>query len=258
MGAALDVAYDRLVAVDEAIFKAAKLSEVARIAKLEQRLREYVDARWNAQSVKAAGAAASATKAGRSAKQISAAVRKAMKPWEAPVAKRMNRDTAAYRLAKTAGHKKASGKTKASLQYDTPNLTDQVEKARRKRPRGTADASFGLADEEAIKALAESNTFWVGRHYDENVSRAVSEVAADALATGASRSAAAVTMRERIVEALASTSSAGGFHGSSTQYFEGLVANAMTVARTQGQLRSFVDLGVEKYVIVNPLDERAD
>jgi hypothetical protein len=63
-------------------------------------------------------------------------------------------------------------------------------------------------------------------------------------------------MAERLSRQFGIVGVPGGFHGSSKSYFEGLVANASTVARVTGQVRSFESLGVKRLVVVNPMDNR--
>src|SRR5262249_26872 len=46
------------------------------------------------------------------------------------------------------------------------------------------------------------------------------------------------------------------WRGSSLSYFEMLGANAVTTARNTGHLRSFQQIGITDYGIVNPEDER--
>lgn len=249
----LEAQYDRLVLADEIVSKALGISELSQMARYEQRLRQYINKKWDTRREQAAKKAGSLTKAGKTAKQVSAAVGKIMNQWSKDVTPRFNRDIASiYKLARKAGMKKGKKKSKGSLAYDTPNFTEQVQKA-----KAEVAVSFDLADQEAIAALAERNTFWIGTHYDENISAAVAETSsATILEAGASRSVAAVAMVERIRDVLGHVPTPGGFNGTSVQYFEGLTSNAATVARAFGQMRSFGDIGITRYTIANPQDSR--
>jgi len=246
--------YDRLRLTEDIVAKALRVSELSQMSQIELRLRELLDKQWEARRSQATSKAGSLAKSGANAKQIAAAVQATMGAWPSDVTKRFNRDVEQiYKLARTAGYKKAKGKIKGSLAFNTPNATEQkVEKA-----KAEALPSFDLADQEAIRSLEARNTFWIGSHYDNNLSEAISGATKETLvAAGSSRRTAAILMAERVREVLGTVVTPGGFHGSSIQYFEGLAANAATVARTFGQIRSFTDVEVGQYSIVNPIDSR--
>lgn len=255
---AIQLAYDRLRASEDVIAKALRVSELAKMAKIEQRAREHLDKQWEIRRKQASLRAKSLTASGKSAKQIVAGVRAVMETWPGAVEDRFNKDQAeVYKLARLIGHKKATKQTKANLAFNTPNFTEQeMATMKAKRPRAVAAPSFTLADEQAIAALAEQNVFWIGAHYDENIARSIGEVTTSTLAAGEARRVAAITMAERVATTLGRVITPGGFAGTSLQYFEGLTANAMTVARAFGQMRSFDDIGITRYQIVNPQDSR--
>lgn len=148
------------------------------------------------------------------------------------------------------------------MAYDLPNGGDDgadVQKARRPSAlaRPAAVPRFDVVDANAARALGDRQVFWIGEHYDDHLSELISETANETLVTGGgSRRAAAVAMEERVRRALGTVRYPGGFSGSGAQYMEGLAANAATVARAYGQLRSFAQIGITKYTIVNPNDSR--
>lgn len=245
-----------LDAADALIAKAAKISQIAQIARIEVKLRELALKKWNQRQLQAEKTAVALFKQGKSATAISSAVRKIMNKWADDVARRFMTDIATvYRLAREAAFNKAAGRTKGSLGYDTTNLHTAVHKA--KKVPADVNASFDLVDEAAVKALQEDQLFWIGEHYDKNVAESIRDVSSKTIVeAGASRSAAAKKMAERIRDTLSHVRTPGRFNGSAAQYFEGLVANAVTNARAQGQIRSFRELEVERYEIVNPSDHR--
>lgn len=253
---AIDLAYDRLRASEVLLAKVLKVPELAQMARSEQRLREYVDRKWELRRVQASVRARNLTASGQSAKQIAAGVRKVMGQWPKDVTPRFKKDTAeVYKLARIVGSKKAQKKTKAPLVFDTPNFTEDEEPV--EKAKAFVAPTFDLADEAAIAALEGNNVFWIGEHYDTNLAASISATTSETIAqAGASRATAAALMAERVRATLGAVLTPGGFHGSSLQYFEGLTANAMTVARTFGQIRSFEDIGIARYQIVNPLDSR--
>jgi hypothetical protein len=258
----VDALHQRVLARDALVAKAAQLSEVAQLAKREQRLREYLAAKWAVRVGEAVRAARAGARAGRSAAAISKVIDRIMSRWAPDVDKTVRAEVAAiYRLARIAGHKKASGHTKASLAYNAPKAAapddgSDVQKARR-RPRIEALPRFDLVDREAAEALGERQMFWIGAHYGDHVSEAVRETTRDTMvASGAGRRATARALEERVRSSLGIVSYPGGFRGTAAAYFEGLAANAATVARAYGQLRSFARIGITTYTIVNPNDSR--
>lgn len=262
------LAYEHLRLSEDVVAKALRISELAQMARIELRARQLLDKQWNLLAKRARIRAVAMAKKGQGAKAIAAAVDKIMGQWAKVVEKSSNKDVAAvYKLARKIGHKKGTKKTKASLAFNTPNLTDQVaagtatiktlERIIQKATAAQVLPSFDLADEEAIAALQGRNTFWIGEHYSANISASIADTTREVIAeAGRSRTIAGALMAERIEATLGAVITPGGFHGSSIQYFEGLTANAMTVARTYGQLRSFADIGITRYTIVNPSDER--
>lgn len=237
---------------DELIFKAVKVSRVAQIARTESKLRRYFLLTWNRRSLQATKRASSLFTSGATTSQIMANVSSIMNKWKDDVVKRMFRDIErVYRTARDVGADKASGKFAGSLQYDTKNFSSEmgipVQKAQ----------AFELVDEEAVTFIQKEHLFWIGEHYEKNVSQEIREVTrGTVIESGTNRKAAAKMLQERVRTALAIVKTPGGYSGSSASYFEGLVANAVTNARAMGQLRSFAELGVGKYQIVNPSDSR--
>lgn len=255
-GAQLDAVFEGLRTSEDAVAKALNISEVGQIARAELRFRQYMLAQWNVLAAKAVTRASSMAKQGKSAPSIAKAVRKIMQGWPNRVVPRMNEEVdRIYRLARTAGWKKATKQTKAPLTYDSPMLTElAVEKA---LPGFSAHPSFDVIDDEAIAALQGQQVLWIGEHYDTNLAAGIQQTTRETmLEAGRNRAVAGKLMQERLSEQLAHVRTPGGFFGSAEQYYEGLVANAATVARAHGQLSSFMRVGATRYTIVNPRDRR--
>lgn len=252
----LERLYAGLRASDGIVAKALALSEVAQIAKAEQRLREYVYKVWSRLAAQATDKAAQLASQGKSAKQIAAAVDAIMDRWATEVRSTYLKEfEAIYKLARRAGRKKALRRTSASLQYDVPNYTEQS--APVAKATYGVEPSFDLADKAAMEALKDHQLFWIGDHYETGVSSGVADTARKVMVeAGGNEVKAGKLMREKMAKELAHVATPKGFHGTDKQYFEMLTANAATVARAHGQMRSFMDIGVSKYQIVNPGDER--
>lgn len=254
-GCDVDHAYDGLRASDEVLAKAAKVTEIARIARLEKRLRQYLLAKWNKRAADAIKSGANAARQGKTPKQIEAATRKHMEKWAGDVDERLHQAVEqAYHYARIAAWKRGTNQIKTPLTYDIPKRTELKKAA----PFEGFEVlpSFDVPDAEALGALKGHQTMWVGSHYDKNLSRRIQEQAASTIGTSTSHGVAGKSMGKMLKDEFSHVRTPKGFVGTSEQYMEGLAANAMTTARAQGQLRSFLDLGFTRYKIVNPLDSR--
>lgn len=254
--AAVDRAYIGLRTSDELVAKVLAVSEVAQIARAERRAREYLEAKWLARSAEAVNAAEALALKGRGADKITAAVDQIMERWAGDVEDAFGSEMdGIYRLARIAGFRKAATRSKASLQYNTTNFTEESVKKAKKTAKVVPN--FDLADKDSMKALRQHQVFWLGDYYKSDVSKGIAQTAREVIVeAGGDRTKAGKLIRERMTIALGKVETPEGFHGSSKQYFEGLAANAATVARAHGQMRSFADIGISAYVIVNPDDER--
>lgn len=246
----INVLYDASSACNKIVSKALGITEVARIAATEVKLREYLAVTWTRRSNEAAKLASQYAGKGKSPNQIIRVVDSVMRRWSSDVEKRVKMSLAEiYKLARNAAYKKVKGKTKASLQYDTEKF--EVQKA------AEVGVSFNVVDDQLIEYLETYQMFWIGEHYESNIWMTVSTTVKEVMKeTGQNNKLAATTIKQRIKDVLGRVSVPGGFTGTSKQYFEGLAANAATTSRVYGQLRTFTELGVTTYTIVNPVDER--
>ena len=238
---------------DVLVAKALALSEVAQIARIERRAREALLAKWNVRAQQAAKTAGAVVSGGGSLLAAYKATDVVMNRWASDVStihKRNLEDV--YRLARRAGHKKATGQTKASLRYDVINFQQVIGTQKAKK---TVALAFDLADENAIDSLQTQELMWIGETYT-GVAATVRSAVEPKLLLGLSPKKAGELVSSAVEDKLKVFSIPGGFNGSSSKYFEGLAANAITNSRVQGQLGSFARLGVTRYEIVNPMDDR--
>lgn len=240
---------------DSIVAKIARITEVAQMARAETRLRDYVIAEWNRFSKKAADKAASLARSGASPAEIKRGVDEVMASWPKAVKNTVFEELDnIYRLARIAGHKKANRQTTASLSYSIPKLEEVM-----KAGKVVAEISpvFDLIDESAVDALNQQQMFWIGTVYGAGVANRIAEVARDSLLRGGNDLVeAARVMEKEIMSAFSGITIPPSFSGTAQQYFQGLTANAATVARAQGQLRSFMSIGVTHFTITNPMDDR--
>ena len=278
MSMSLEATFSALRDLDTIIAKASGIREVSRIARIENQLRSFVNAQWNRLARRALEQAmrrlrrSGATLTNRDISAISAAVNKEMGKWARRVRERVLDDIEdVYILAREAGHRKGTGKSKASLQYNTrpfsakpKDIADRADrfpvpqvKVLKAGPEISDIPNFDAVDREAMDALSREQRLWVGAHYGTHVAGPVSDTVRETvIEAGRDRKKAAVLLQRRLRKVLTSVTAPGGFNGTSKQYFEGVVANATTVARVQGQLQSFEKLEFTEYMIVNPIDER--
>lgn len=248
---------DLLGALDELLIKALKISELSQISRTEVMMRRRLGVAWSklaAQASRAAGSAAQAS-AGDVADRVGDEVDEIMGRWSGQVTERFVADTEKiYRLGREAGWKKGTGRSDASLLVTRPSRprTDEV----RKQEGLAVLLDFDLVDEKALASLRRNHTFWLGVHYDQNVSGLVRDTARDVVEEGLGRQAAGRKMAAEMRRTLKTLETPTGWRGTDKQYFEMLAANASTVGRVHGQLKSFNDLGFDKYVWIDTGDER--
>lgn len=239
--------YDGLRAADSLIAKALGVGYAAQIRLIEKRLYLYINREWNDLAEEAAKKASDSIRkgAGRvvTANDIEAATKiidYTMSGWAPRVTSRFTTDMKeVYGLGRFSGSKKVS-----------------VAKAEKPRVTTWVKPSFDLVDSEVVEAYANHQTFWIGRFYNEDVQAAVAAMSMNQVLTGTGRIVAGKQMHSVAMRALKEVRVPDGYTGSTSQYFEGLVANATTVERTTGHLRSFAEAGYTTYMITNPWDHR--
>jgi hypothetical protein len=257
----------RLDAADELVAKALGLSEVSQMAHLESKAFQYLMAEWNAYAERATRAGVDALVSGsgpiteNDVQAVMAAIDGVMDGWADEVLPQFTTDVEnIYRLARAAGFKKAIGVTDGPLTYTlAPVPAEQaVQKA---MPKGSKLASvlpaFDVVDVQAIEALKSHQVFWIGKHYQNDLSKSIgSTVRNTIMQMGGTRKQAGAAMSATVGLKFKEVETPTGWKGTSKQYFEGLTANAATVARVHGQMKSFKEVGVTHYTISNPGDER--
>lgn len=137
-------------------------------------------------------------------------------------------------------------------------------------PEGPKQASikpsFTLVDQNAVDALVKHQVYWVGEHAQGPLSQRIAKLAEETMITsGLGRREAAKAFQDAMVKEFGFDESSpklgklaipDGWRGPALQYWEGLAANTVTTARTNGQMRGFTECGVTRYEVVNPKDER--
>jgi hypothetical protein len=250
----LEAAHAARELLDECVVKALKISELAQIARIETRTREYLFTSFKAHANAGVKSAVAATEQGKSVAKIIQSIESAIAPWPnkaLPVAKQSTKSV--YKLARVFGWKRATGKikSKAPIQYMA-----EIEKAE-SGPAAEVFPGLEVVDDKAIEALNAQNTFWIGSHYDRNLSDTIGETVQETVAKhGKDRATAGAILKDILLKKFGLIDIPAGFVGSSEAYFAGLVANTTTVARVFGQVTSFKEYGVTTYMLVNPGDSR--
>jgi hypothetical protein len=249
---------------DALIAKAFVLPEVARIAAAELRLNEMLLGKWRIRRKQAEAKAAGMARQGRAGKDIAATVDKIMGRFPRDVDKAF-RDSMKkiYRLSRRAGWKKGSRQTTASLQYSGAMLDALSRKVQKSAKPLDVDGvkvalspTFDLADDAAIAALQDDQMLWIKEHYGTSARDAVRVRAIEVMKLGLGTQAAGIALAAAMRDVLGNFGLPRGFHGTEESYFEAVAANAATNARVRGKIRSFTDLGITTYVLVNPMDHK--
>lgn len=256
--------YDGLRSIDTVVAKALGVSEQAQSAKIEARLRAYINAQWEDLSARAVRLSSSMIRKGSGdvvqegdVERAVATVDSTMEQWSGRVTGKFTADMReTYGLGRTSGMNRAMGLEEDELVYNTPPFSSKEPVEKASPALATLKPSFDLVDEAALDAFESHQVFWIGKHYKDNVSPIIAAGAKTQITAGMSRADAGRLMEKLVKQGLQKVKTPGGFNGTSRQYFEGLVANASTVARSTGHLRSFQKVGYTVYAVVNPNDHR--
>lgn len=262
MSTRIDHAFARIELIDVIIVKALKVDELTQIARIETRLREFINAKWNERAKKAIKTAVSLTVSGKSVEFVVDNIDKIMAGWSVDVGPTYNRSTTdIYKLGRVVGFKRATGQITGdrALMYTTENFSNEEQVVI--KAAGDIDVEllpvFDVIDEGAIAQLNGNNKFWVGRHYNANVSQSIAGTVRDTIVkAGTNRVVAGAALAQTLGRQFGIVNAPGGFTGSSKSYFEGIAANSATVARVSGQVRSFEEADVATLEIINPMDNR--
>jgi len=240
-----------LTAADEIVAKAAAVSEISQIARIEVLLREYLLSKWNVLSSTALKIAVKHAESLSKSEKISNDIEKVMKRFPGEVKERLAFDVGRiYKLSRIAAWKKVKTR-KGSLSYDmTYFIPTQKAKAE-------LLPSFDVQDVKAVESITKYQYFWIGDHYERTVRDEIRDTTKKVmLEAGQDRTAAGKLMSTAVKEKLDHVKMPSGWTGTQRAYYEGLTANAATVARAYGNLRSFREGGITRYEINNPNDDR--
>jgi hypothetical protein len=253
----IDRTYDGLRASDDIFAKALGLSGQAQCAKIEVRLRKYIEARWNELARRAGVEAARClvngageSVDGKDLANATAIVNHTMIQWVDLVSARFKSDIEEiYRVSRKHGTAKALGLIHAGFRYTLPENVAKADISTEIR------TNFDLNDYKALESFNKHQTYWLGKAYSDNVSQTIANGARSQIYDGMGRVEAGKKMAELVREHLGKIDIPDGYQGSVSDYFEMLVANATTTGRVAGHVRSFSQVGVNRLVVVNPIDE---
>jgi hypothetical protein len=156
-----------------------------------------------------------------------------------------------YELSHLAARKRAYGVRKAPMDFNTGTF---IVKA---TPKITIKPDLDMPDYRAMGAMRKHQVFWIGEHYQNNVSNHIAQTTRrHVIELGRGRREAGKVMERLTRMSMKEIRVPDGFNGSSHQYFEGLTANAATSARVTAQLNSFSEAGFTTFQVVNPNDHR--
>lgn len=171
---------------------------------------------------------------------------------------------------KRAVYQRLFGAPQSVILYQGPPYRERVssnatiiEKAKTTRTTLNIKPSVTLADQQAIDQIKAGQKYWIGKYHSTVLNKQIKQVSSDVILKQG------LPIREagtKLGEALGYVNGylpvkptvviPSGWTGSTLQYFDGVAANAATVARIHGSLTAMVETGVNRYEIINPLDER--
>lgn len=259
----IDRLHDGLRAADTIVAKTLRVNELAQAARIEVKLRQYVSAQWDDLADQAAKTAAAMFRRGKGEitdaeiERVMHSVDRTMAQWASRIEKRYTGDLReTYGLANVSALNKALGHTKAKLRYSTREWdTGTIVKKAVGSP--VIEPNFNLVDRKAMDALEDHQIFWVGEHYSENVSDHIAKTAKTHIVeAGRGRVVAGREMEKVLRTALKEVRVPKGFIGTSERYFEGLVANAATTARSISSVNAFRRTGFTVGVWTGAADHR--
>jgi SPP1 gp7 family putative phage head morphogenesis protein len=129
--------------------------------------------------------------------------------------------------------------------------------------------SFNLVDQKAVASLGKMQGNWIGQFYTDQLSAKVQSIASNTLIEqGLPRKEAAKALENTLANEFGYSPDLpwmakpegiglpGGWHGTPAGYFGMLAANVTSNARNTGQIRTYSEIGVTHYEVLNPEDER--
>lgn len=257
----IDRIFDCLIASDVMVTKTLGVSRAASVSLNENRMSDYLLAQWNLLVKEAAERAASVLTSGSGDTVMAGDVDRALSEAGKVMAKWSGRVVAnykryiesVYRYGREVGLRQTLGAKPNSMgvfEFEVTKASKKIDVAMAIKP------SFDLQDIESINSLKESQVFWIGDHYEKNVSQPISVFSTVQIGAGMSRVDAGKMIHDHFLIEANKVELPSGWKGSSRGYFTMLVGNATTVARANGHLNSFAKAGFTTYVVRNPEDSR--
>jgi hypothetical protein len=125
------------------------------------------------------------------------------------------------------------------------------------RPTAGISGSLSLPDRAAVSALSGQQLFWIGRLWNDHLSKTISAtVRREALGVGLGREEVGRIMRGVLDGSVPGVAVPGAWRGGSESYFTMLAGTVRNQASNFGALDTFVEAGVTRYRIVAVLDRR--
>lgn len=261
-----------VTAADEVLLKAVAADAFTQLAAKELRLREQL-ARSHAKTAKPAdkafvkrvAAVESLTEA-----RINREVARYVKAWRGFVSANSATldDTIAFGnyAGKRVIYQRMFGRKQPAV-YEGPPYSDRSPKETYPVPVEKASLdirpSTTLADERAIAQISKGQKFWIGKYHDDAFSNQIQQITREVmLERGLGRQEAGRVLGESLgyvngyIPVKPAVEIPEGWTGGIKQYFDGVAANAATLSRIHGSFEAMMEMGIDVYEILNPLDER--
>jgi hypothetical protein len=115
-----------------------------------------------------------------------------------------------------------------------------------KVPSSVSIGLFGLKEQKLVNTLAEQNLFWIGKHFDEDISNKFKTTLTQAIQSGFTRDMLADKLKEQFQD----------LGNKSEVYWQGLAEHTALKVREFARLEGYQKAGAKFYKLVVILDDR--
>lgn len=105
---------------------------------------------------------------------------------------------------------------------------------------------WGIEDQQLASQLQHQNLFWIGQHFDADISEDFRQTLSSAIEQGHTREMIADALKEQFSD----------LGNKSQHYWQGLAEHTALRVREFGRLNGYEKAGATHYRLVNPMDER--
>jgi hypothetical protein len=113
-------------------------------------------------------------------------------------------------------------------------------------PAGVSIGRWGARDQQLATKMQQQQVFWVGNHFDADVSKKFSQTLYDAIDQGYTKRMLVSELKNQFAH----------LGNKSRAYWQGLAEHTALRVREFGRLNAYEKAGARGYKLINPMDER--